>query len=211
MKHTDGVTMHYAKDREAWHSWLMKYHNSEKAVWLIYYKPASGKTRVSYDDAVDEAICFGWIDSKPNKLDDDRSIQFFAPRNPKSNWSKVNKERVARLTAENRMQPAGIALVNEARKNGAWDALNEVEEMIIPPDLLAALKATPGAHAYFSAFPRSSKKNILEWIHNAKQPETRAKRITETARLAADNIRANHYRQPKSAKQDGDAGAGIAN
>jgi uncharacterized protein YdeI (YjbR/CyaY-like superfamily) len=197
-KHTDGIEMHYAPDRAAWRQWLLENHTSKKAVWLIYMKPASGKTRVSYDDAVDEAICFGWIDSKPNALDELRSIQFFAPRNPKSNWSKVNKLRVERMAEEpDRIQPAGWAVIETAKQNGAWNALDAVEEGVIPDDLAAALSENPTAEAYFMAFPKSSKKNILEWIHNAKTPETRAKRIAETVMLAADDIRANHYRQPK--------------
>ena len=200
-KHIDGIEMYYAKDRDAWHNWLKKNHSKKKSVWLIYYKPASGKTRVSYDDAVDEAICFGWIDSKPNSIDEFRSIQFFAPRNPKSNWSKVNKERVARLMNEKRMQPSGQAVIDVAKKNGSWDALNDVEEMLVPEDLANALKKVPEANKYFNLFPKSSKKNILEWIHNAKQIETRKKRIEETVRLAKDNIRANHYRQPKNNKK----------
>jgi uncharacterized protein YdeI (YjbR/CyaY-like superfamily) len=197
-KHTDGVELFYAKDRETWHQWLAKNHLKKKSVWLVYFKPSSGKTRVSYDDAVDEAIAFGWIDSKPNKLDDERSIQFFSLRNPKSNWSKLNKERVLRLIAENRMAPAGLKIVAEAKKNGSWDALNEVEEMKIPNDLQEALDRNKKAKEFFMAFPRSSKKNILEWIHNAKQPTTRSARIEETVKLAAKDIRANHYRQPKS-------------
>ncbi len=197
-KHTDGVEMYYAKDRETWHNWLLKNHEIKKSVWLIYYKPVSGKTRVSYDDAVDEAICFGWIDSKPNKLDEMRSLQFFAPRNPKSNWSKVNKKRVERLIEQERIYPAGMAVIEQAKQNGKWDALNEVEENVIPEDLMKALSKNKIAMDYFMAFPKSSKKNILEWIYNAKQEETRKKRITETVMLAADNIRANHFRQPKN-------------
>lgn len=199
-KHTDGVEMYYAKDLVTWRKWLEKNSKKKKAIWLIYYKPISGKSRVSYNDAVDEAICFGWIDSKPNALDEFRSIQFFAPRNPKSNWSKVNKARVARLTKEGRMTPSGLALIETAKNNGSWDALNEVEEMVIPSDLLKELKKNKKAYAYFMAFPKSSKKNILEWIYNAKQAETRNNRIVETAKLAKENIRANHYRQPKGKK-----------
>ena len=196
-KHADGNDMFYAPDRNAWRKWLETNHTKKQGVWLIYYKPSSGKTRVSYDDAVDEAICFGWIDSKPNALDTDRSIQFFAPRSAKSNWSKRNKERVARLIKENRMTAAGLEVVAKARANGSWTALDEVERMVIPPDLLKALKSTPSAYEYFMEFPHSSKKNILEWIHDAKQPATREKRIKETALLAGKDIRANHYRQPK--------------
>ena len=196
-KYKDGVTICTVENREQWHQWLLENHDKVKSVWLAYYKPISGKTRVSYDDAVDEAICFGWVDSKPNTLDEFRSIQFYAPRNPKSNWSKVNKLRVEKLIAENRMHPSGLAAVTAAKANGTWDALNEVEEMIIPEDLKSALAVNPDAERYFMEFPRSSKKNILEWIYNAKQPETRNKRIQETVTLAAQNIRANHYRQPK--------------
>ncbi len=200
-KYIDGIEMCYAEHVKAWHTWLVKNHAKKTAVWLVYYKPASGKTRVSYNDAVDEAICFGWIDSKPNALDEFRSIQFFSPRNPKSNWSKVNKGRVERLLKEKRMQPAGLAIMEKAKENGTWDALNEVEEMIIPDDLAAALHKEAEAEKYFNAFPRSSKKNILEWLRNAKQPATRMKRIEETVRLAKDNIRANHYRQPKNIRK----------
>jgi uncharacterized protein YdeI (YjbR/CyaY-like superfamily) len=199
-KHSDGVEMYYAKDRITWRKWLERNSNKKKAIWLVYYKPISGKSRVSYNDAVDEAICFGWIDSKPNALDEFRSIQFFAPRNPKSNWSKVNKARVGRLIKEGRMTPSGLALIEAAKKNGSWDALNEVEEMVIPSDLLKELKKNKKSYAYFMTFPKSSKKNILEWIYNAKQPETRNNRIVETAKLAKENIRANHYRQPKGKK-----------
>jgi uncharacterized protein YdeI (YjbR/CyaY-like superfamily) len=199
-KHSDGVEMYYAKDRITWRKWLERNSNKKKAIWLVYYKPISGKSRVSYNDAVDEAICFGWIDSKPNALDEFRSIQFFAPRNPKSNWSKVNKARVARLIKAGRMTPSGLALIEAAKKNGSWDALNEVEEMVIPSDLLKELKKNKKSYAYFMTFPKSSKKNILEWIYNAKQPETRNNRIVETAKLAKENIRANHYRQPKGKK-----------
>ena len=199
--HTDGIELFYAKDSSAWRNWLRKNSKKKKSVWLVYYKPASGKTRVSYNDAVDEAICYGWIDSKPNTLDALRSIQFFAPRNPKSNWSRVNKARVEKLIKAGRITEHGLAVIEMAKKNGSWDALNEVEEMIIPADLQQALQKNKKANQYFMAFPRSSKKNILEWIHNAKQAGTRQKRIEETVHLAAVDIRANHYRQPaKSAK-----------
>jgi uncharacterized protein YdeI (YjbR/CyaY-like superfamily) len=196
-KHSDGIELCYAETKEIWRDWLEKNHDKAKSVWLVYYKKESGKTRVSYDDAVDEAICFGWIDSKPNKLDELRSIQFFAPRNPKSNWSKVNKERVERLISEGKMTASGLKVIELAKANGAWDALNEVEAMVIPEDLLQALAQEPLAHDYFMAFPKSSKKNILEWLYNAKTPETRNKRIFETVTLAKENIRANHFRQPK--------------
>lgn len=200
VEYTDGIEMYYAENRRQWRKWLAANHAVKKAVWLIYYKSASGKPRVSYNDAADEAICFGWIDSKPNILDELRSMQFFARRNPKSNWSKVNKTRVDRLIKEGRMTDAGRSIIEAAKRNGAWDALNEVEKMIIPKDLLIELGKNKTAYDFFMAFPRSSKKNILEWIQNAKQAVSRLKRINETVSLAAENIRANHYRQPKGKK-----------
>jgi len=150
---------------------------------------------VYYDEAVDEALCFGWIDSKINKRDDESFYQFFARRNPKSKWSRVNKNKVERLQAEGRMAPEGLAMVELARQNGTWNALDEVENLTIPPDLQQALDALPNAAAHFDAFPRSVKRGILEWILNAKKDETRQKRILETATLAAQNIRANQFRR----------------
>lgn len=198
-KNIDGVDLYYPKDMAAWRSWLQKNHLKKKSVWLVYYKPASGKTRVSYNDAVDEAICFGWIDSKPNKLDALRTIQFFARRNPASSWSRINKARVDRLTGEGRMTNAGLEVVKQAKQTGGWDALNDVEAIIIPADFGRALQRNKKASTYFTAFPRSSKKIILGWIHTAKRAETRNNRIKEAVQMAAKNIRANHYRQPKSA------------
>jgi len=188
----------HAKDISSWREWLAANHDKQDHLWLIIYKKESGVPSVYYSDAVDEALCFGWVDSKPNFRDEESYYQFFAPRNPKSNWSKVNKEKVARLIKEKRMAAPGLAIIEEAKKNGAWNALDEVEQMIVPDDLQVALVKVSQAMEYFDAFPRSSKKNILEWIFNAKKPETRMKRIEETARLAGENIRANHYRQPKN-------------
>ncbi len=191
--HTDGVDMFYAKDRAAWRSWLMRHHQSSKSIWLIIHKKLSPQSSVSYQEAVDEALCFGWIDSKPNKLDEFRFIQFFAKRNPKSNWSEVNKNKVAQLIKAGLMTYAGMELINYAKANGQWDALNQVDQIMIPADLTQALNRYPKAEANFIAFPKSTKRGILEWILNAKKEETRAKRIEETAKLAADNIRANQY------------------
>jgi uncharacterized protein YdeI (YjbR/CyaY-like superfamily) len=164
-------------------------------VWLISYKKASGKPRFEYDEAVEEALCFGWIDSKPNKLDDERSMLWFAPRKAGTGWSKPNKERVEKLIAAGLMAPAGLAKIETAQQDGSWNALDGVEALEIPPDLSQALAANATAQRYFEAFPRSVKRGILEWILNAKKAETRAKRIEETVRLTADNIRANQWRQ----------------
>jgi uncharacterized protein YdeI (YjbR/CyaY-like superfamily) len=195
MELKDGIKTFYAKSQKEWRKWLEENHQSEKSIWLIIYKKESGTPSVYYTDAVDEAICFGWIDSKPNKRDDESYYQFFAKRNPKSNWSKVNKGKVERLLVEGLIAPAGLDAIEIAKQNGTWTALDKVEEMIISEDLQKAFDESKTAFSYFDKFPRSSKRNILEWIMNAKRPETRQARIDETVQLATENIKANHYRQ----------------
>jgi uncharacterized protein YdeI (YjbR/CyaY-like superfamily) len=185
----------YAKDQKTWRAWLKKNHSKEKSVWLIIYKKDSSIPSVYYPEAVDEALCFGWIDSKPNKRDEESYFQFFAKRNPKSNWSKINKEKVAKLIKLGKMEKAGLEMVALAKKTGTWDALNEVEEIGIPEDLQKAFTKNKIAATNFEAFPRSTKKGILDWILNAKRPETRQKRINETVNLAEKNIRANQYQR----------------
>ncbi|MBL8046726.1 MAG: YdeI/OmpD-associated family protein [Anaerolineales bacterium] len=185
----------HPKTRAEWRIWLEQNHTRAEGVWLISYKKATGKPRFEYDEAVEEALCFGWIDSKPNKLDDERSMLWFAPRKPGPGWSKPNKERVEKMLKAGGMAPAGLAKVEAAKKDGSWAALDAVEALEIPPDLGKALKANKKAKDYFEAFPRSVKRGILEWILNAKKPETRAKRVEETVRLAEKNIRANQWRQ----------------
>lgn len=185
----------YAKDRATWRNWLETHHDVEKNVWLIIYHKDAGHPSVYYQEAVEEALCFGWIDSKPNKRDDKSYYQFFAKRNPKSNWSKVNKQKVSYLLEAGLMTPAGLQMIEIAKQNGTWTALDEVDNRIIPDDLQMALNENEEALKNFMAFPPSSHKIILEWISNAKQPSTRHKRIEETVRLAAQNLKANHYRQ----------------
>jgi uncharacterized protein YdeI (YjbR/CyaY-like superfamily) len=166
-------------------------------VWLVSYKKASGKPSLGYDVVVEEALCFGWVDSKPNKLDEHRTMLWFSPRKPKSAWSRPNKERVARLMALGLMHASGLAKIKAAQADGSWTALDEVEQLVVPADLQEELARYADATAHFTAFPRSAKRGILEWISQAKKPDTRAKRVQETARLAQDNVRANQW-QPKS-------------
>lgn len=144
---------------------------------------------VAYSDVVDEAICWGWIDSQIRKLDESRSMLLLAPRKKGSGWSRVNKERIERLLAEGRMQPPGMAKIEQAKLDGSWTRLDDIENLVEPVDLTAALNAVQDARRNWDAFPRSARRGILEWIQNAKRPETRAKRIAETARLAGDNVR----------------------
>jgi uncharacterized protein YdeI (YjbR/CyaY-like superfamily) len=177
--------------RAEWRRWLEQNHTRNEGVWLISFKKAAGKARVEYDEAVEEALCFGWIDSKGNKLDEERTMLWFAPRRPRTGWSAPNKRRIEALIADGRMAPAGLAKIEAAKQDGSWSALDAVEALEIPPDLMQALAANPTAQHYFDAFPRSAKRAILAWIANAKKPETRASRINETVRLAAENVRAN--------------------
>lgn len=181
--------------RAEWRAWLEANHTRGEGVWLITNKKASGKPRLEYDQAVEEALCFGWVDSRPNKLDDERSRLWFAPRKPGSNWSRPNKQRAEKMIAAGLMAPAGLARVEAAKQDGSWTALDEVEALAVPPDLAAALAVDPQAAAFWDAFPRSVRRGILEWILNARTAETRARRVEETARLAAQNIRANQWRR----------------
>ena len=184
-----------ARDRAEWRAWLEANHASAPGVWLVYGKKDGGLPSVTYAEAVEEALCFGWVDSRPNVVDERRYKQLFSPRKPRSPWSKINKRRVERLIAEGRMAPAGLAVVEAARADGSWHAYDAVEELTMPDDLAAALAADERARGHFAAFPPSSKKNILWWIGSAKRPETRARRIAETVRLAHEDRRANHWRQ----------------
>lgn len=196
---TNGVERYYAEDRTAWRAWLERNHAISPGVWLIYYKQASGRPRVPYDEAVEEALCFGWVDSRPNKLDDERYMQLFSPRKPKSLWSRLNKERVARLTRRGLMTPAGLAVIDAAKRDGSWDAYDAIEALQTPEDLADALSANDAAHRHFAAFGASSKKQILWWIASAKRPETRQKRIAQIVAAAEQNRNPLAYRAKKGA------------
>jgi uncharacterized protein YdeI (YjbR/CyaY-like superfamily) len=184
----------YAKNRQSWRNWLQKNHDKEVNVWLIIYKKGSGTSSVSYEEAVEEALCFGWIDSKPNKRDAESFFQFFARRKPGSNWSALNKRRVEKLLEKNLIHRSGWAMIELAKKTGTWTALDKVDALEYPPDLQKAFSKNKKALANFDAFPKSVKKGILEWIGNAKKEETRKKRIDETVSKAGVNIRANQWR-----------------
>lgn len=192
--HNDLKTFH-AKTRKEWRNWLEKNHLSENSVWLIIYKKENETPSIYYPEAVDEALCFGWIDSKANKRDENSYYQFFSKRNPKSNWSKINKEKVANLMELGLIHSSGLKMIEIAKQNGNWNALDDVENITIPDDLNALFLKNKTALDNWDKFPRSSKRGILEWIMNAKKIETRQKRIEETVQLAAKKIKANHYRQ----------------
>ena len=182
-------------DRETWRAWLETHHATEPGVWVFYWKKGSGKQSLDWSDAVDEALCFGWIDSTRRSVDDQSFKQYFAPRKPKSNWSRINKEKVARLTAEGRMAPAGLAAVEAARQNGTWSSLDDVEAMVVPDDLIAAIDAEPGAREYFDSLSRMKRWEILYWIAGARRETTRADRIRQIAKAAAQGKRLDRFRQ----------------
>ena len=184
------------ESRDQWRSWLAAHHATSQGIWLVTYKKGSGRPQVSYDDIVDEALAFGWIDSRPGSIDEHRARRLLTPRKPTSNWSRRNKQRVDRLTRAGLMAPAGRAAVERARRNGSWSALDAVEELREPDDLREALDRNPRARGFWDAFPRSAKRAILEWIENARRPDTRSRRVKETVDKAADNVRANQWRQP---------------
>ena len=184
-------------NKEDWRRWLELNHDKEDAIWLIFYKKKSPKYNLSWSDSVDEALCFGWIDSVPRKLDARRSMLWFAPRKAGSNWSRLNKQRIDKMLAAGLIMPAGLAKLEAAKQDGSWTALDAVENLEIPDDLAVALAQYDQAASNFEAFPRSAKRGILEWISNAKRQVTRAKRIVETAELAQQNIRANQWPKRK--------------
>ena len=178
-----------------WRAWLELNHTRPDGIWLITYRRATGQATFTYEQAVEEALCFGWIDGHAKTLDEERGMQWYAPRRAGSVWARSNKERVARLIADGRMTPAGQAKIDAAQADGTWALWDSVDSLAVPDDLAAALAGYPDARANFDAFPRSARHAILGWIATAKRPETRAKRIAETARLAQDNVRANQPRR----------------
>jgi uncharacterized protein YdeI (YjbR/CyaY-like superfamily) len=174
-----------------WRTWLKRHHHQTSSIWLVTYKKAVGKRYVPYDDVLDEALCFGWIDSLRRKLDEERSMLLLSPRRKGSAWSKVNREKALRLIAAGRLQPAGLAKINQAQQDGTWEALQAVDALEVPDDLSRALAANPAALGFFTAFPKSSRRSILEWIASAKRPETRVARVLLTVQMAARNLKAN--------------------
>ena len=183
--------------RAEWRAWLADNHESSTGIWLVTHKKSEGERYVPYDAVAEEAIAFGWIDGRRRGIDERRTELLITPRRPKSGWSRVNKRRVEELEASGLMTDAGRTVIERAKGNGSWSALDDIENLVEPDDLRAALDGLPPAREHWDAFPRSAKRAILEWIGSAKKSETRERRVTEAARLAAENIRANQPSQPK--------------
>jgi uncharacterized protein YdeI (YjbR/CyaY-like superfamily) len=177
-------------DRTAWRAWLEANHATASGAWLLTPGRDSGRSALGYEAAVEEALCFGWIDSTGGRTDDGRSKLYFAPRKIRSPWAASNKARVERLIADGRMAPAGIAAIERAKANGSWEIFDAVERLEVSDDLAAALESQPPAAQNFAAFPPSARKAMLAWVALARRPETRAARIRKIADSAARNERA---------------------
>jgi len=179
-----------------WHDWLSENSLTSKGVWLVTYKKATGRPRIEYEVAVEEALCWGWIDSVARGLDDERSMLRFSPRKKGSGWAQTNKGRLERLIAENRVSAHALEAIEVAKRDGSWTKL-EAQNRSVPDDLRAEFARHADAERHFEAFPPGEKRRILEWIAQAKTPETRAKRIAETADQAQINVRANLWKKGK--------------
>lgn len=186
----DELPIHLFSGPDELEGWLEENHDASDGLWLKIAKKGTGERSVTYGEALELALCFGWIDSQGGNLDERRSRQYFAPRKPTSGWAATNKARIERLIRERRMHPAGLAAIERARENGSWTLLDDVERGVIPDDLAAALAAHPPAAENFDGFSKSAKRAMLEWTAQAKRPETRQKRVLEIAERAAANERA---------------------
>lgn len=182
----------YARTTSDWRAWLAQNCASEKEIWLVIYHARSGKPGPRYHEAIEHALCYGWIDSHARRHDADSSVLRFTPRSRRSTWSRVNRERAARMTAGGLMTPAGQDMIDVARATGRWQVLSDADSSVIPADLREPLGRNEAARRNFDNFPPSSKRLILAWIAAAKRPDTRQRRISKTAELAAINVRAGH-------------------
>lgn len=175
--------------RDQWRTWLERNHDTATDIWLVFWKKHTGRTCIAYDHSVEEALCFGWVDSLVKRIDEDRYARKFTPRRPGSKWSKINRKRALRMRAEGRMRPAGQALVDAAKASGAWD--NPVSQpgigtVPMPPELMEGLSSNPAALAFFESLSPSCRRNYKAWVGSAKRSETRVKRAAEAVRLLAN-------------------------
>ncbi len=181
------MTEVYVKTRQAWRDWLAKHHCNEQAgIWLVFYKKATGKPSLAYEEAVEEALCFGWIDSIIKKKDGARYVRKFTPRKADSAWSELNKRRVAKVVKEGRMTSVGLALVQKAKASGMWDKDARPEiDWSVPRELLEAFKGNPQCETFFEQLAPSYQKHYIGWIQSAKRPDTRSKRVKESIAFLA--------------------------
>ena len=190
MSALDDAPQVHADDRATWRAWLEANHATVPGVWLVTRRFSKPPVGLDYEASVEEALCFGWVDSTGGRVDDERGKLYFAPRKVRSPWAASNKARVERLIADGRMAPAGLAAIERAKANGSWTVLDSVERLEVPADLTTALEAHSPAAVNFGAFAPSARKMMLAWVALAQRPETRAARITQIAEAAARNERA---------------------
>ncbi len=188
----DDVPEYRPGSRNAWRNWLIKNHEEKERIWVVLRKTTSKKAGIIYEEAVQEALCFGWIDSVTRKKDDENYVQLFSRRKSSSVWSASNKKRLAALQEQDLVMPAGFKAIEIAKENGSWSRIDQSEAWEMPEDLKKALEKNKKAAGHFNAFPPSVQKFIFQWILMAKRPETREKRIIDTVIKAEKNIRANY-------------------
>lgn len=176
-------------NRQQWRTWLEENHDKEKSVWVIFYKNKSNTPTITWSEAVDEALCYGWIDSIVKPVDDEKFMRFFSRRKTNSIWSGINKEKVRRLIEDGLMTKKGMDSIEIAKENGSWTVLDDTEAMIIPLDLEEEFQKKLNAKTYFQSLSKSDKKGILQWLVQAKRPETRHKRIIEIVALADQSLK----------------------
>lgn len=176
----------HPKSRKEWRQWLQKNHNKEQAVWVVYYKKSSATPSMQWSEAVDEALCFGWIDGRRRPIDEETFIQYFSKRKRGGTWSKINKEKVERLIAEGLMMAAGLEVIAAAKKDGSWNILDSVEALEVPADLEAAFSKNAAARKFYDGLSKSVKKRVLHWLVMAKKEETRKKLVNDIVASAAD-------------------------
>lgn len=181
-------------NQQAWRKWLEINHQQKDSIWLIFYKKSSLTPNLTWSESVDEALCFGWIDSTKKSINDEKYMQYFCKRKPKSNWSKINKDKVKILIEQGFMQEAGYKSIEIAKENGSWTILDEVEALVIPEDLKEAFANYKGAMEYFDGLSKSAKKMLLYWIVSAKRTGTRQKRILEVAKNAGQHLKPKQFR-----------------
>ncbi|MFM9943666.1 MAG: YdeI/OmpD-associated family protein [Bacteroidia bacterium] len=179
--------------RQEWRQWLQENHHIKQSVWLVQHKKKTNMASISWSDAVDEALCFGWIDSIRKSRDNDSYIQFFSKRKARGTWSKINKEKIKLLIEQGLMTQAGFDSIERAKQNGSWTILDEVEELLIPIDLDREFETKPGSKDFFLSLSKSVRKFMLAWIVLAKLPETRQKRIREIAELASQKLKPKQF------------------
>lgn len=190
MKNIEDYCPHDKKD---WREWLESNHQKKDAVWLIFYKKKSPNHNLSWSESVDEALCFGWIDSTKRTIDSEKYKQYFSKRKAKSNWSRINKDKVETLISQGLMQKEGYKSIEIAKENGSWEILDKIEALVIPEDLQQAFTNYEGSMEYFDHLSKSDKKILLHWVFSAKRKETRQKRILEVAENAGKNLKPTQF------------------